>query len=332
MQSQTWNIGRLMATSGSYWQACALHAGVKLEIFTRIGADSLDAETMAARLQGDLRGVEMLLNALAAMQLLEKNEGRFRNSEIAMSALVKDSPQYMGYMIKHHHFLVESWANLDQAVRSGQPVRKSAVDADDDRRESFLMGMFNNAMGTAPRVAKAIDLQGRRKLLDLGGGPGTYAIHFCKNNEDLKAVVYDLPTTRPFAEKIIERFGLSQRIEFVGGNYLADPLPDSFDAVWLSHILHAEGPAECRRLIHKAAAVLPTGGLMVIHDFILDSTMDGPVFPALFALNMLLGTAAGQTYSEGQIEEMMAQAGIVQTKRLPFRGPTESGIMTGIKG
>lgn len=332
MQDQTWNIGRLMATSGSYWQACALHAGVKLEIFTRIGADSLDAQTMAARLQGDLRGVEMLLNALAAMQLLEKNEGRFRNSEIAMTALVKDSPQYMGYMIKHHHFLVESWANLDQAVRSGQPVRKSAVNADDDRRESFLMGMFNNAMGTAPQVAKAIDLRGRSKLLDLGGGPGTYAIHFCKNNENLKAVVYDLPTTRPFAEKIIERFGLSQRIDFIGGDYLSDPLPDSFDAVWLSHILHAEGPAECRRLIHKAAAVLPTGGLMVIHDFILDSTMDGPVFPALFALNMLLGTPAGQTYSEGQIEEMMVQAGIVQTKRLPFRGPTESGIITGIKG
>jgi len=332
MQDQTWNIGRLMATSGSYWQACALHAGVKLEIFTWIGSDSIDAQTMAARLQGDLRGVEMLLNALAAMQLLKKDEGRFRNSEIAMTALVKNSPQYMGYMIKHHHFLVESWANLDQAVRSGQPVRKSAVNADDDRRESFLMGMFNNAMGTAPQVAKAIDLRGRSKLLDLGGGPGTYAIHFCKNNENLKAVVYDLPTTRPFAEKIIERFGLSQRIDFMEGDYLSDILPDFFDAVWLSHVLHGEGPDECRRLIHKTAAGLPTGGLMVIHDFILDSTMDGPVFPALFALNMLLGTPAGQTYSEEQIKEMMAQAGIVQTKRLPFRGPTESGIIAGIKG
>jgi len=76
---------------------------------------------------------------------------------------------------------------------------------------------------------------------------------------------------------------------------------------------------------------LTPGGLMVIHDFILDDTMDGPMFPALFALNMLVGTPSGQSYSEAQIMDMLAQAGIVQTKRLPFRGPTESGIITGIK-
>jgi len=265
------------------------------------------------------------------MQLLEKHDGRFRNSEIARTALVKDAPQYMGYMIKHHHYLVDSWAQLDQSVRSGRPVRKSAAYADDDRRESFLMGMFNTAMGTAPQVAKAIDLAGRQKLLDLGGGPGTYAIHFCKSNEALQAVVYDLPTTRTLAEKIIARFELSNRVTFVGGDYLSDTLQGTFDVVWLSHILHGEGRDDCINLIQKAAAVLEPGGLMVIHDFILDDTMDGPMFPALFALNMLVGTPSGQSYSEAQIMDMLAQAGIVQTKRLPFRGPTESGIITGIK-
>jgi len=331
MDDQAWNIGRLMATSGSYWQACALHAGVKLDIFTQLGQETLDAETVTRRLQGDPRGVEMLLNALTAMQLLEKHDGRFRNSEIARTALVKDAPQYMGYMIKHHHYLVDSWAQLDQSVRSGRPVRKSAAYADDDRRESFLMGMFNTAMGTAPQVAKAIDLAGRQKLLDLGGGPGTYAIHFCKSNEALQAVVYDLPTTRTLAEKIIARFELSNRVTFVGGDYLSDTLQGTFDVVWLSHILHGEGRDDCINLIQKAAAVLEPGGLMVIHDFILDDTMDGPMFPALFALNMLVGTPSGQSYSEAQIMDMLAQAGIVQTKRLPFRGPTESGIITGIK-
>jgi len=331
MNDQDWNIGRLMGTSGSYWQACTLHAGVKLDIFTQIGDEDLDAQTVAERLQGDLRGVEMLLNALTAMQLLNKSEGRFRNSEFARKVLVKDAPQYMGYMIKHHHYLVESWAHLDQAVQTGRPVRKRSVQADDDRRESFLMGMFNNAMGTAPQVAKIVDLTGRRNLLDLGGGPGTYAIHFCKINKQLQAVVYDLPTTRPFAEKVISNFGLSDRIAFKGGDFLAEELQGSFDVVWLSHILHAEAPADCHRMIRKAAAALEPGGLMVIHDFILENTMDGPTFPALFALNMLIGTPAGQSYSEDQIMDMLAQAGIDQTTRLPFRGPTESGIITGIK-
>jgi SAM-dependent methyltransferase len=331
MQEQSWNIGRLMATSGSYWHACTLHAGVKLEIFTHIGQDALDAETIAARLQGDPRGVAMLLNALTAMNLLEKNNGRYRNSTFAQTTLDRNSPQYMGYMIKHHHYLVESWGQLDQAVLSGQPTRQRAALADDDRRESFIMGMFNNAMGIAPQVAEIVDLSGCRTLLDLGGGPGTYAIHFCKANEQLQATIYDLKTTRPLAEKVVGQFGLSDRINFVGGNYLTDALPSSFDVVWLSHILHAEAPEDCQRLIRKAAAVLEPGGMLLVHDFVLENTMDGPLFPTLFALNMLVGTPAGQTYSESQIMTMLDLADFIEIQRLPFRGPTESGIIIGLK-
>jgi SAM-dependent methyltransferase len=234
-------------------------------------------------------------------------------------------------MIKHHHFLVESWAQLDRAVLSGEPVRKSAVDADDDRRESFLMGMFNTAMGTAPQISEVIDLTGRTRLLDLGGGPGTYAIHFCKASANLQAVVYDLPETRPFAAKVVKQFGLSDRIDFMAGDFLTDPLPGSYDAIWISHILHAQSPEECHNLIQKAAAALEPDGLMIIHDFILDNTMDGPLFPALFALNMLAGTPSGQSYSEAQIIDMLSGAGIGAIERLPFCGPTESGIITGIK-
>ena len=331
MEEQPWNIGRLMATSGSYWHACALHAGVKLEIFTHIGSDALDAAAIAQRIGANLRGVEILLNALAAMHLLEKRDGRFENSAFARATLDKTSPQYVGYMIKHHHYLVESWAQLDQAVLTGQPVRNSAVTGDDDRRESFLMGMFNTAMGSAPQVAEAIPLADRHRLLDLGGGPGTYAIHFCKANAQLQAVIYDLPTTRPFAEKVVGQFGMSDRIEFVGGDFLADPLPGSYDVVWISHILHAESPDQCHTLIQKAASALEPGGMMIVHDFILENSMDGPLFPALFALNMLTGTPAGQSYSEAQIIDMLSGAGIVRTQRLPFCGPTESGIITGIK-
>ena len=183
------------------------------------------------------------------------------------------------------------------------------------------------AMGSAPTVAGDIDLKGKKRLLDLGGGPGTYAIHFCMANPKLEATVFDLPTTRPFMEKTVERFNLSDRIDFQPGSYLTDEVPGRYDAAWLSHILHGEGPDDCLAIIQKAVSAVEPGGMIMIHDFILENSMDGPLFPALFALNMLLGTPSGQAYSQAQIEEMLEKAGARNIERLPFKGPTESGIL-----
>jgi precorrin-6B methylase 2 len=229
----------------------------------------------------------------------------------------------------HHHHLVQSWALLDEAVKSGKPVRTRATFDDVQRRESFLMGMFNMAMTVAPLLVTSIDLSPKKHLLDLGGGPGTYAIHFCRHNPCLKASVFDLPTTRPFAEKTIRQFNLSDRIQFLDGNYLEEPIPGKYDVAWLSHILHGEGPEECRMLIEKAIAALETGGMIIVHEFILNNSMDGPLFPALFSLNMLLGTSCGQAYSEEQIADMLQRAGVREIRRLPVRTPNDSGIMIG---
>jgi len=189
--------------------------------------------------------------------------------------------------------------------------------------------MFNLAMGLAPKLVPLIDLSANRHLLDLGGGPGTYAIHFCLKNPQLKATVYDLPTPRPFAEKTIEQFELTAKIQFAEGNYLNDPINGRYDAIWLSHILHGEGPDACRMIIQKAVGVLEPGGMIIIHDFILNNSMDGPLFPALFSLNMLLGTDSGQSYSEEQIIDMMSEAGIKDTRRIAVQSPNDSAIILG---
>jgi SAM-dependent methyltransferase len=324
-----WNPGTLLQTSGNYWQTCTLHAGVKLEIFSTLGREPKRAAQMADQLMLDRRGVTMLLDALAAMRLLDKRGATYHLTEAAALYLSRDSDRYIGHMIMHHHYLVASWSQLDVAVKSGKPVRSRAGDHD-DRREAFLLGMYNLASQQAPQIVQRVNLAGRRKVLDLGGGPGTYAIHFCHHNPQLEAVVFDLPTTRPFAEKIIDRHGLAERIQFMAGDYTEDALAGRFDAVWLSHILHAEGPDQCRQLIAKAAAVMEKGGVMIIHDFILADSMDQPMFPALFALNMLLGTESGQSYSESQIRQMMEAAGLSQIERLDYQGPTDSSIMVGL--
>jgi len=332
MKQEAWHPGTLLATSGGYWKICALHAAVQLDVFTAMEDQRLSAEAVAGTLQADPRALAMLLNALTAMNLLEKSGGLYTNTPEAARFLSRNSPAYIGYIIKHHHHLVASWSQLDQAVLSGHPVRTRATHGSDDTRESFLMGMFNMAMMLAPRIVPKIDLSGRRSFLDMGGGPGTYAIQFCLNNPGLQAVVFDLPTTRPFAETTICKYGLSDRIRFQAGSYLEDPVEGRYDVAWLSHILHGEGPEDCLKIIQKAVAALSPGGMILIHEFILNNEMSGPLFPALFSLNMLLGTASGQAYSEQQISDMLAGAGVRNIHRITIDSPNDSGIIAGTVG
>ena len=329
MMTQRWNPGELLEVSGAFWKTCALHAAVKLDVFSVIGDDQLSAETIAAKIEGSLKGVERLLNALVAMDLLEKNGDVYMNIAGGRDFLCRQSDKYIGHIILHHHHLVEGWSQLDQAVVSGEPIRSRSSFSKEEWRESFLLGMFNLAMNLAPRLVPLIDLSTHHHLLDLGGGPGTYAIHFCQNNPQLKATVFDLPTTKPFAEKTIDKFNLADRIDFMAGNYVEDEIKGRYDAAWLSHILHGEGPQTCREIIQKTVSVLEPGATIIVHEFILDNSMDGPLFPALFSLNMLLGTSSGQSYSENQITEMLGAAGVKDIRRIPVQSPNDSGIIIG---
>ena len=330
MAKREWHPGELLELSGYFWKTCTLHAAVKLDVFTLIGGKKLSGVKIAEKLDAAAQGVERLLNALVAMELLTKADDTYSNTPSSLELLSKNSAKYLGHIIMHHHHLVESWSQLDQSVKAGQPIRERSSFSKEEWRESFLMGMFNMAMSMAPLLVPRVDISSRRHLLDLGGGPGTYAIHFCRQNPQLKATVFDLPTTRPFAEKTIKRFDLSDRIDFVDGNYLEDEIKGSYDAAWLSHILHGEGPDGCQRIIQKTVAALEPGAIIIIHEFILNNSMDGPLFPALFSLNMMLGTDSGQAYSEQQLMDMLTAAGAKDIQRLPVQTPNDSSLITGI--
>lgn len=318
--------------SGYYWKTCTLHAGVKLDIFTMIGSEALSSGEINEKLKVDSRGLAMLLNALSALELLVKKDDKYSNSPAALNFLSKESKHYIGSMIMHHHHLMESWHKMDKAITEGNPAGSSSSFSDEEWRENFLMGMFNLGMAIAPELSKELDLSGCKRLLDFGGGPGTYAIHFSLANPGLKASVYDLETTRPFAEKTIKNFKVSERVEFISGNYLEDEFahPNSFDAAWLSHILHGEGPEQAKEIIGKAVSALKPKSKIYVHDFILNDNMAGPLFPALFSINMYLRTPHGQSYSETQISDMLKAHGVQNIKRLSFTGPTQSGILGGI--
>lgn len=325
------NLPELLHLSGSYWNTCTLHAGVKLDIFTHLDGKPQTVAELAQRISADERGLAMLLHGLAALDLLLKRRDTFLDTEFSSTYLSQNSDTYMGHIIMHHHHLVEGWAHLDEAVTQGGPVRKrSSHEVSEKERENFLMGMFNLASIIAPRIAGQVDLSGRQRLLDLAGGPGTYAIHFCKQNPDLTAVIYDLPTTRPFAEQTIQRFGLSERISFSSGDITKDSLGAGYDVIWISHLLHSENPTSSARIIQKATQALSSGGLLMIQEFILDDSKTSPLFPALFSLNMLVGTPTGQAYSQQELATIMADAGLADVTRMPLELPNGAGVMAGV--
>lgn len=260
MEKKQWDPGSLLRLAGGYWEIFTLHTAVKLDVFTVMGDQTMTARQIARKLNADERGVTLLLNALSAMALLEKEGVRYGCMSAARQYLNRSAEGYIGHMILHHHHLTDTWSRMDEAVKSGNPLSSRSPVSQDKRREAFLMGMYNIASQQAPAIAAEVDLNDRRRLLDLGGGPGTYAIHFCKQYPSLEAVVYDLPTTRPFAEKTIKAHGLSERIAFAPGNYIEEDIPGQYDVVWISHILHAEGLDTGRQIIEKAIGALEPGG------------------------------------------------------------------------
>jgi hypothetical protein len=326
-----WNVGKLLGVSSGYWQGCTVQAGVRLKIFTVLGETKCDAHTVAERIGSDARATGLLLDALSAMGLLKKIVGQYENSGFSREFLVTEKPGYMGHIILHHHHILDGWAQLDQAVMTGKSVDRRSYGAEIER-ESFLMGMFNLAIMLAPKMATEFDLSSRKRMLDLGGGPGTYGIHFCLANPELKAVILDRPTTEPFARETVARFKLSDRINFIGGDFNVDPIVGGpYDVTWLSHILHSNSTSACQACVEKTVAALEPGGLIMIHDFILDDAKDGPEFPALFALNMLVGTEHGRSYSRKEVINMLEQSGIVDITHHKLDVPNNSSVISGVK-
>lgn len=330
--TSVWHPGELLSTSSAYWRGCTLQTGVRLKIFSELAAGRLSAPETAARIGSDPRATGLLMDALAAMGLLLKTADAYENCSEAQRFLVESSDDYMGHIILHHHHLVDGWAQLDQSVRSGEPVQKRSYGAEIER-QSFIMGMFNLSMQIAPQIGAQIDLGGRKRLLDLGGGPGTHAVHFCMNNPGLRALIFDRPTTEPFARQTIARFELHARIDFAAGDFTVDPIPGGpYDVAWLSHILHSNGLDECYRIIEKTVEVMESGGLLLVHDFILDNSKDRPEFPALFSLNMLLSGSSGRSYSQQEIFDMLDSAGVTGLQHHPFRAKNDSSIIYGTVG
>ncbi len=325
---QITEASQILDLASGYWNACALHAAVKIGLFTALGAQVRTCRGLAGELGCDAHALELLCNALTALGLLVKEGDRYANTEAASLYLVGGSEQYLGDIVLHHHHVVDAWNRLDEAVLHGGPVDKRSFGEEEERRR-FLLGMHNLANLNGPRLVRHVEVDNWRRLLDLGGGPGTYTLFFCLANPRLEAVIFDRPTTEPYARPVVDHPRLKGRVRFAAGDFLADPVEGTFDAVWISHVLHSHRPDTCRQLLAKVVAAMEPGGVLLVHEFFLNDTKAGPLFPALFSLNMLVNNGRGRSYSAGEMAAMLQEAGLTDIRRLPYQGPNDGYVLQG---
>jgi len=304
----------------------AVLTAVELDIFTAIG-DGATAEQVADKIQCAARATEMLLNALVSLKLLQKENGIYRNAPIAARFFVDGTPDSTRVGQLHMASMWKRWSTLTEAMQAGTSV---APRNDNGWVEPFIAAMDVNARGRSRGMVQAVGINGARRMLDLGGGSGAYSIAFAKAAPGLECEIVDLAEVLPITQEHIRKAGLADRIHARPGDMLTVPLePGKYDLVLLSAICHMFSPEENRRLLSRAYEALAPGGRLVISDFVLDPDKTAPRFGALFALNMLVATQAGSSYSEPEYSAWLKEAGFAETRRLRMPGP--ASLMIGTK-
>ncbi len=306
----------IMELATAFQRSRPLLTAFELELFTALVSEPRTSDEVAGTIGADPRATDRLMNALVALGLLEKEDGHFRNSAPAAKFLVKGRPDYLGGL-GHTIHLWTAWSRLTDVVRAGSPEGLGGTDQrDEDWLRPFIAAMHARASQGAGQVVAMLDLDGVSRVLDVGGGSGAYAMAFVRARRGIAVDVFDLPKVVPLTRMYARQEGLAAEVGTVEGNYLQDPLGEGYDLVFMSAVIHSLGPHDIEMLFGKAARALRPGGQLVVQEFLMNEERTGPLWPALFALNMLVGTKAGDTYTESEVGGWMTRAGFGRIRRL----------------
>ncbi len=310
----------ILEMTWNYRAARVLHVASHLQIFTRLCEKPMSVNDLAQTCHAKPDTLEKLLIACCAMGLLNKDEDLYSVTNVAETYLVAGRELYQGDMVAHSANKWDFWTNLEDFV-----LQEKAPPPDEDiQHQNFIRAMHNITMsGRGEVILEALDLSGRKQLFDIGGGPGTYSILFCRRWPDLKAVVFDLPETIAIAREIINREQMTDRIGVREGSWDAHDFGRNNDVVLLSNILH--GPtSQAEMKLTKAYDSLVSGGLVLIQDFLLNDEKTGPLLPALF--NIMVGA-----YSQKELLTCIEQAGFSQMNILLDRPDLGATWIAGTK-
>jgi SAM-dependent methyltransferase len=318
------DAGALHALSLGFMAARTFAVALELRLFTHLAGTAASLPQVASALGLAERAAGHLLYACAALGLVHASTDGFRNTPLAEKYLVEGRPTFIGDYVQMFDTLgYHRWEQLCTALQRNAPVEAlhhpyHDLSADPSVVRAFHMAQHTGSLSLGYALARRIDLHPFHCLLDLGGGSGAYTIEILRYYPHLRAILFDVPTVCQIAAEALQQAGLAERACTMAGDYEHDPLPCGPDVVLWSGNLHASSPTRCAQVLHNIAAVLPPGGMLLIHDYLLDDTRTGPLIPALLALHLMLVSEDGQVYSGAELHSLLTQAGFAEVSIQPF--------------
>lgn len=299
--------------SNGFLEAKILLAAAELRLFDLLGGGGKTAPEVAEWIGGTLRGTEILLDALVAMEFLDKASGRYRVRPEHAEALSETSPRHTTAILRHRNHMFRRWAFLEEAVlgREAPWTGRSSLD-DPEANDAFIRGMYAVSGAGAGAIVDRIDLAGARRVADLGGGPGHYLVEMLRRAPETEGWLVDLPLTLDTSRRMALDATLPRPFHRLAWNFYEEDPPGDlpvFDLVYLSQVVHAESPEANRRLLERLRPHVAPGGRVVVHERTVEEDRATPKAAAIFAVNMLAMTPAGRTYTAGEIASWGEAAG-----------------------
>lgn len=305
-----WTAEKIMDVTSGYRGACVIFAAAELDIFSILDEVPATAQAVATKLGADERATVILLDALAAMELLTKADGKYSVGAAVAELLTERSAGNVLGMVRHQANCARWWVRLAWVVKSGKPAeRQPSLRGAEADQAAFIEAMHNFSEPVAAQIIGELGPLRFGHLLDIGGASGTWTIAFLRATPEARATIFDLPEVIPMAKQRIAEAGLGERVAFTEGDFYTDDLPGGADFAWLGAIAHQNSRQQNRQLFAKIYAALDKGGVVVLRDVVMDPTRTKPEGGAMFAINMLVATEGGGTYTFEEYRSDLMDAG-----------------------
>ncbi|HUU20402.1 MAG TPA: methyltransferase [Sedimentisphaerales bacterium] len=308
--AKQWTAQEVLEVARSFQPACVLTAAAALDVFSPLHEKPMTAQALACELGTDPRATAILLDALVALEFLTKQESSYSVPDNIAKLLTEKSDNNVLPMVRHLANCLRRWARLSEVTQTGKPAEcGSSIRGEAADQTDFIAGMHNISESIADGVVKRLLPLNFDHLLDIGGASGTWTIAFLRAVPEAKATLFDLPAVISMAEQRFAEAGLGNRVTLVAGDFYTDELPDGADIAWLGAICHQNSREQNRTLFAKVHKALKDGGAVVIRDVVMDPSHTSPEGGALFAVNMLVASERGGTYTFDEYRQDLTDAG-----------------------
>ncbi|MHC4625986.1 MAG: methyltransferase [Planctomycetota bacterium] len=308
--AQQWSAEEILKVAWSFQQASVLTAAADLNVFTVLHDKPMTAEVVAGEIGADLRATNILLDALVALEFLTKQGDDYSVPDGLAELLSENSAQNVLPMVRHLANCLNRWAQLARVTKSGKPAeRVASIHGEPADQAAFIGAMHNISAPAAAEVVGRLMPLKFSHLLDIGGASGTWTMAFLDAAPEARATLFDLPDVIEMARERLSDAVLNDKVTLVAGDFYADELPAGADLAWLGAICHQNSRRQNRELFAKIRKALTDDGVVVIRDVVMDPSHTSPERGALFAVNMLVATEGGGTYTLDEYSEDLSEAG-----------------------